>query len=84
MNIYRTISNFENNKRNEAKKEQKKFKRNVRIDPDSLIAKEIMYQTALIHEILYEVRTLKEKMKEDSNLTEHQEEGRESDGRCKT
>lgn len=45
---------------------------------------EAMYQTALIHEILYEVRTLKEKMKEDSNLTEHQEEGRESDGRCKT
>lgn len=76
MNIYRIISNFEKNKRNEAKKEQKKFKRNVRIDSDSLIAKEIMYQTALIHEILYEVRTLKEKMKEDSNLTEHQEEAK--------
>lgn len=31
-------------------------KKQVCIDPDSIIGKEIMYQTALLHEILYEIR----------------------------
>ena len=43
--------------RHEIKKKKKKKKRkSVCIDPDSVIGKEIMYQTALLHEILDEIR----------------------------
>lgn len=37
-------------------KKQKKKRKSVCIDPDSVIGKEIMYQTALLHEILDEIR----------------------------
>ena len=41
----------------EVKREKAKKKRKaVCIDPDSVIGKEIMYQTALLHEILDEIR----------------------------
>ena len=56
MNIYEEISKYEKRQRDEIAKEKKKRKKQVCIDPDSIIGKEIMYQTALLHEILNEVR----------------------------
>lgn len=56
MNIYEQISVFAKRQRDEINKEKKKRKKQVCIDPDSIIGKEIMYQTALLHEILYEIR----------------------------
>lgn len=55
--IYKEISNFAEMQRDEIKREKAKKKRkSVCIDPDSVIGKEIMYQTALLHEILDEIR----------------------------
>lgn len=56
MNIYEEISLFAKRQRDEINKEKKKRRKQVYIDPDSIIGKEIMYQTALLHEILYEIR----------------------------
>ena len=56
MNIYEEISLFAKRQRNEVDKEKKKRRRQVCIDPYSVIGKEIMYQTALLHEILHEIR----------------------------
>lgn len=56
MDIYEEISLFAKRQRDEVSKEKKKRRRQVCIDPDSVIGKEIMYQTALLHEILYEIR----------------------------
>lgn len=55
--IYKQISKFAEMQRDEIKREKAKKKRkSVCIDPDSVIGKEIMYQTALLHEILDEIR----------------------------
>lgn len=54
--IYKEISRFVKIQRNEIRKEKQKKKNQVCIDPDSVIGKEIMYQTALLHEILEEIR----------------------------
>lgn len=55
--IYKEISKFAKLQRDEIKREKVKKKRKmVCIDPDSVIGKEIMYQTALLHEILDEIR----------------------------
>lgn len=55
--IYKEISKFAEMQRDEIKREKAKKKRKaVCIDPDSVIGKEIMYQTALLHEILDEIR----------------------------
>ena len=55
--IYKEISKFAEMQRNEIKREKAKKKRkSVCMDPDSVIEKEIMYQTALLHEILDEIR----------------------------
>lgn len=55
--IYKEISKFAEMQRDEIKREKAKKKRkSVCIDPDSVIGKEIMYQTALLHEILDEIR----------------------------
>jgi len=55
MNISEQIARFERMKLEEAKKEKKRLKKEkkkyVCIDPDSVIGKEITYQTALLHEI---------------------------------
>ena len=60
--IYKEISKFAEMQRNENKREKAKKKRkSVCIDPDSVIGKEIMYQTALLHEILDEIREEKRK-----------------------
>lgn len=53
MNIYEEISLFAKRQRDEIDKEKKKRRKQVYIDPDSIIGKEIMYQTALLHEILH-------------------------------
>lgn len=55
MNIYREISRFYKIQRDECRKE-KKNRKQVCIDPDSVIGKEILYQTALLQEILHELR----------------------------
>ena len=55
-NIYEEISRFAKKERDEVAKEKTKRKKQVCIDPDSLIGKEIKYQTALLHEILNELR----------------------------
>lgn len=56
MNIYEEISKYEKRQRDEIAKEKKKRKRQVCIDPNSIIGKEITYQTALLHENLNEAR----------------------------
>lgn len=63
MNIYEAISKYEKRQRDAIAKEKKKRKRQVCIDPDSIIGKEIMYQTALLQEILHEVRNTAQKEK---------------------
>ena len=58
-NIYRMISEFAKKEKEEAENEKKRnvpLKVMVSIDPDSVIGKEIKYQTALLHEILNEIR----------------------------
>lgn len=56
MSIYEEISLFAKRQRDEINKEKKKRRRQECVDPDSIIGKEIMYQTALLHEILHEIR----------------------------
>lgn len=56
MDIYEEISLFAKRQRDEVNKEKKKRRRQVCVDPDSVVGKEIMYQTALLHEILHEIR----------------------------
>ena len=57
--------------RDEIKREKAKKKRkSVCIDPDSVIGKEIMYQTALLHEILDEIRGEKAMTKEELLILE--------------
>lgn len=62
-NIYEEISAFAKRQRDEIKKEKKIRKKQVCIDPDTIIGKEIMYQTALLQEILHEVRNTAQKEK---------------------
>lgn len=56
LNDYEMLSRFAKIQRNEFLKESKQRKHQVSLDPDSLMAREIVYQTALIHQILNEVR----------------------------
>jgi hypothetical protein len=56
MDIERKISEFKKNELKEVEESRKKEKKQVYINPDSLIGKEIKYQTALLHEILHELR----------------------------
>lgn len=64
MNIYETISRFARKQRDEEKKAIKTEKHKVSINPDTYIAKEIMYQTALLHQIKHEI----EEIKRDGNI----------------
>lgn len=69
--IYKQISKFAETQRDEIKREKAKKKRkSVCIDPDSVIGKEIMYQTALLHEILDEIRGEKAMTKEELLILE--------------
>lgn len=60
-NDYEMLSRFAKIQRNEFLKESKQRKHQVSLDPDSLMAREIVYQTALIHQILNEVRNVNAK-----------------------
>lgn len=55
-NYSEMIARFRKLELEEAEKEKKSKEKQVCIDPDSIIGKEIKYQTALIHEILDEIR----------------------------
>jgi len=59
QNTYQTISEFLKRENSEAEKALKSEKEQVCIKADSYIAKEIKYQTALLHELLDEVRNIK-------------------------
>lgn len=54
--IYKQISKFAEMQREEVNREKEKKRKRVCVDPDSVIGKEIVYQTALLHEILDEIR----------------------------
>ena len=56
VNIEREIAKFKKKELQEALKSKKKERIQVNINPDSLIGREIKYQTALLHEILSETR----------------------------
>ena len=57
--IEKTISRFMKMQMEEQKHSKRKEKKQVCIKPDSYIGKEIQYQTALLHEILEELRKSK-------------------------
>lgn len=50
------IARFRQIELNEEVAEKRSKKKQVCIDPDSIIGKEIKYQTALLHQILDEIR----------------------------
>jgi len=54
--VGKQISLFAERQRDEARKAMKSERKQVCIKPDSYIAKEIQYQTALLHEILVELK----------------------------
>lgn len=55
MNIREAIVEFAKREREEAEKAKENERNIAIIDPESYIAKEIKYQTALLHEISEEV-----------------------------
>jgi hypothetical protein len=64
MHIESEIAKFKKRELEEEVKAKKKEKIQVNINPSSLIGREIKYQTALLHEILSEMRK-QTKMLED-------------------
>lgn len=54
--VERQISDFAKKELEEAENARKREKKQVYINPDSLIGKELKYQTALLHEVLNEIR----------------------------
>lgn len=59
MNINETIVEFAKREREEAEKAKENERNMASIDPESYIAKEIKYQTALLHAISEEIYQLK-------------------------
>ena len=59
MNINETIAEFAKREREEAEKAKENERNMASIDPESYIAKEIKYQTALLHAISEEIYKLK-------------------------
>lgn len=64
VEIEKAIIEFANREKKEAEISIEKEKNQVCINPDSYIAKEIKYQTALLHQIQSEIQGIKKK-KED-------------------
>lgn len=58
QDLNEAISRFAEIQRNEVQKEAKKRRFRVCVDPDTVIGKEIMYQTALLKELLHKIREL--------------------------
>lgn len=68
MDIHNEIARFADRERKEAMKAKTEEKNLVCIDPDSYIAKEIKYQTAIAHQILEQTRQQTKMLKEISAL----------------
>lgn len=69
MNIREAIVEFAKREREEAEKAKENERNIASIDPESYIAKEIKYQTALLHEIseeVYQIKKAIEKNEEQS------------------
>ncbi len=64
MSIHEEIAKFAERERKEAMKAKTEEKKLTCIDPDSYIAKEIKYQTAITHQILEETRQQTKMLKE--------------------
>ena len=65
MNIREAIVEFAKREREEAEKAKENERNIASIDPESYIAKEIKYQTALLHEISEEVYQIKKGYREE-------------------
>ena len=78
-NIYKRISRFERLKTKSAKKNKRYSKRLKNINPECYVAREIFYQTALLHELMskeearqtHEIQTCEKRLikSEDSLVT---------------
>ena len=69
MNINETIVEFAKREREEAEKAKENERNMASIDPESYIAKEIKYQTALLHAISEEIYQLKKAIKKSKDLS---------------
>lgn len=63
MNVCDEIEKFLAREKAEAEKAKESEKNQVSIDPDSYIAKEIKYQTAMLHQIKVEIMEIKKEMR---------------------
>lgn len=63
MNVYDEIEKFLEREKTEAEKAKEAEKNQVSIDPDSYIAKEIKYQTAMLHQMKAEIMEIKGEMR---------------------
>lgn len=63
MNVYDEIEKFMARERAEAEKAKETEKNQVSIDPNSYIAKEIKYQTAMLHQMQAEIMEIKGEMR---------------------
>lgn len=63
MEIYEEIERFAAREKEEAEKVKTQEKNVVSIDPDSYIAKEIKYQTAMLHQMTAEIMEIKKEMR---------------------
>lgn len=61
MDIKKRIAKFAEMEREEAEASKEKEKNQMCLDPNSYMAKEIKYQTALLHQILYEIQNMNKK-----------------------
>lgn len=59
LNVYEQIAVFADRERKEAQAACEREKNQVALKPDTYMAKEIKYQTALLQQLLHEVTTLK-------------------------
>lgn len=68
VDIHEEITKFAKREREEAEKAKENEEKVVCVDPDSYIAKEIKYQTAIAHQILEETRQQTKMLKEITAL----------------
>lgn len=78
MDINNLISEYEKRQLQEAEKAKRREKLQMNINPDSLIGREIKYQTALEHEILQETRQQSSMLKEILKLVKMGVQDREA------
>lgn len=61
IELNENLRRFAEREREEAEKSKEKEKNQMCLDPNSYMAKEIKYQTALLHRILNEIQTVNKK-----------------------